>query len=427
MDTIFAQATAPGKAGVAIIRVSGPDAWQAAAFLCGSIPSPRLASVRVLRDRLGNPIDEALVLVFEKNRSFTGEPVVEFQVHGSIAVVRAILAELGRLDGLRLAEAGEFTRRALINDRLDLTQVEALADLLDAETESQRQQAIKGFTGGFADVIASWRNDLISAVSLLEVTIDFSDEEIPVDVTDDVRKLLTGVATSVQQQLLGFSAAERVKTGFEVAIVGEPNSGKSSLLNALAGRDVAITSDIAGTTRDVIEVRMDLQGLAVTLLDTAGLRGSDDDIERIGIQRAIERARNADLRIFLSDMDAPYRDLFQKDDIEIRSKADLTGDLDGISAETGQGLDALMDKVSSVLLERAEPAGLVTAERHRIALEVGYSALVTALSVLEQGVAHYDIASEEIRTAIRRLEVLVGRVGVETVLDRIFSSFCLGK
>lgn len=427
MDTIFAQATAPGKAGVAIIRVSGPDAWQAAAFLCGSIPSPRLASVRVLRDRLRNPIDEALVLVFEKNRSFTGEPVVEFQVHGSIAVVRAILAELGRLDGLRLAEAGEFTRRALINDRLDLTQVEALADLLDAETESQRQQAIKGFTGGFADVIASWRNDLISAVSLLEVTIDFSDEEIPVDVTDDVRKLLTGVATSVQQQLLGFSAAERVKTGFEVAIVGEPNSGKSSLLNALAGRDVAITSDIAGTTRDVIEVRMDLQGLAVTLLDTAGLRGSDDDIERIGIQRAIERARNADLRIFLSDMDAPYRDLFQKDDIEIRSKADLTGDLDGISAETGQGLDALMDKVSSVLLERAEPAGLVTAERHRIALEVGYSALVTALSVLEQGVAHYDIASEEIRTAIRRLEVLVGRVGVETVLDRIFSSFCLGK
>ena len=380
-----------------------------------------------MRDRLGNPIDEALVLVFEKNRSFTGEPVVEFQVHGSIAVVRAILAELGRLDGLRLAEAGEFTRRALINDRLDLTQVEALADLLDAETESQRQQAIKGFTGGFADVIASWRNDLISAVSLLEVTIDFSDEEIPVDVTDDVRKLLTGVATSVQQQLLGFSAAERVKTGFEVAIVGEPNSGKSSLLNALAGRDVAITSDIAGTTRDVIEVRMDLQGLAVTLLDTAGLRGSDDDIERIGIQRAIERARNADLRIFLSDMDAPYRDLFQKDDIEIRSKADLTGDLDGISAETGQGLDALMDKVSSVLLGRAEPAGLVTAERHRIALEVGYSALVIALSVLEQGVAHYDIASEEIRTAIRRLEVLVGRVGVETVLDRIFSSFCLGK
>src|SRR6056297_728706 len=300
MDTIFALSSAPGKAGVAVIRVSGPQAFDVCYQLAGVVPPARQVSLRELRSN-GSLLDQALVLTFEEGQSFTGEAVVEFHVHGSVATVSAICECIGRFEECRPAQNGEFTRRALENERLDLTQVEGLADLLEAETESQRRQALKTFSGELGLKCESWRAGLIRAMALLEVTIDFADEDVPEDVTDEVASLLEQVAQGLSQEIAGFGAAERIRTGFEIAIIGAPNVGKSTLLNKLAGREAAITSQVAGTTRDVIEVRMDLFGLPVTFLDTAGLRETDDVIETMGIQRAVTRAKDADLRVYLTE------------------------------------------------------------------------------------------------------------------------------
>jgi len=427
LDTIFALASAPGIAGVAVIRVSGPLAWEAGVRLAGSLPEPRRTAVRVLRDRQGGALDEALVLAFPEGASFTGERVVEFQIHGSQAILRAVLRELDAVDGLRMAEPGEFTRRALENDRLDLTQVEALADLIESETESQRVQALRVFSGALGQKVDDWRRDLIQAASLLEVTIDFADEEVPVDVSDDVSGFLDRVSSALEAELRGLDAAERIRSGFEVAIVGAPNVGKSSLLNALAGRDAAITSEIAGTTRDVIEVRMEIAGLPVTLLDTAGLRETQDPVEKIGIARALDRARSSDLRVILVDERGLPEITPVAGDIVVGSKADVTGDANGLSTVTGQGVDRLVREIGERLSERVQSAGLATRERHRVAFEKGKTSLGSAKDLLRRGPDCYDLAAEEIRSAIRSLELLIGRVDVENLLDEIFSSFCLGK
>ena len=286
MDTIFALSSAQGKAGVAVLRVSGPRAFDVCLALCGSLPELRCASVRTLRDANGERLDQALVLRFAAGSSFTGEDSVEFQTHGSVAVTSAVMAELSRFNDLRIAEPGEFTRRALDNGSLDAAQVEGLADLIDAETEAQRKQALRVLSGDLGNKAEKWRRDLIRSVALLEATIDFADEEVPVDVSAEVSTLVNGVRQQLQTEVAGIAVAERIRSGFEVAIVGAPNVGKSTLLNALAGRDAAITSELAGTTRDVIEVRMDLKGLPVTVLDTAGLRETDDQIEAMGVVRA---------------------------------------------------------------------------------------------------------------------------------------------
>ncbi|ETX15904.1 tRNA modification GTPase TrmE [Roseivivax halodurans JCM 10272] len=428
MDTIFALASAPGKAGVAVVRVSGPAAWTAGHALAGSLPEPRVAGLRRLTDDNGGFLDEALVLTFEKGRSFTGEEAVELHLHGSTAIVRSVLSALADIDGLRPAEPGEFTRRAMDNGRLDLAQVEALADLIESETEAQRRQALQVFSGALGSRVEEWRTDLIRAASLLEATIDFADEDVPVDVSGEVVDLIERVSAELSSELAGFQSAERVRAGFEVAIVGAPNVGKSTLLNALAGRDAAITSDVAGTTRDVIEVRMEIGGLAVTLLDTAGLRSTEDKVEAIGVERARSRAAGADLRIFLGDGGETDLDVVpQPEDLRYVTKGDLTGAEGAISAVTGDGLDRVISDIRKVLEGRAAGAGLVTRERHRLAMEAGRQALAAARGVVEQGPDLYDVASEELRTAIRRLDSLIGRVDVEAVLDEIFSSFCLGK
>ena len=427
MDTIFALATVPGKSGVAVIRVSGPDAVASCGAFGFTPPEPRKSALRRLVHKDRGFLDEALVLFFENGASFTGEPVVEFHVHGSVAIINAVLNSLGELSGYRPADAGEFTRRALNNGRLDLTQVEALADLIDSETEMQRKQALKGFSGHLREKAESWRNDLIHAMSLLEATIDFADEEVPVDVSPDVERLLRGVIESIDQEVQGFGVAERVRTGFEVAIVGPPNAGKSTLLNALAGRDAAITSEIAGTTRDVIEVRMDLDSVPVTFLDTAGLRETEDAIETIGIQRAIDRARAADLRVFLEG-EGTFGELKpQERDIVVRGKADLQPGGQGVSGLTGAGIQRLVEDVKAYLLARATAAGLVSHKRQRDVLIQGRDALSHSLTLSSRGPESYDLASEELRSAIFTLERLVGRVDVEDVLDRVFSSFCIGK
>lgn len=428
MDTIFALSTAQGKAGIAVFRVSGPQAHAACRALCGDCPPARLASLRIMRNAAGERLDEALVLTFGSGHSFTGEDSVEFQTHGGIAVVQSVIDTLARLPGLRQADPGEFTRRALENDRLDLAQVEGLADLIDAETEAQRRQALRVLSGDLGKRAEIWRRDLIRAAALLEATIDFADEEVPVDVGPEVGALLLDVSSALRREISGVAMAERVRTGFEVAIVGAPNVGKSTLLNALAGREAAITSEYAGTTRDIIEVRMDLGGLAVTLLDTAGLRDSDDAVESIGIDRARTRALAADLRIFLVDGEmAPDMPVDAKD-IIVGAKADLRPDTGfAVSGKTGQGISDLVGQVTAVLSERSAAVGIATRTRHADAMRRGLAGLDRALDLLPNGEASADIAAEEIRTSIRALDSLVGRIDIENVLDEIFSSFCLGK
>lgn len=425
MDTIFAEATAPGKAGVSVLRVSGPEAFSVCETLVGGELPRAGRSLRVVRDGMLE-LDRALILTFEGPASFTGDDVVELHLHGSRAVVSAVLSALGR--SARMAEPGEFTRRALENGKLDLAQVEGLADLIDAETEAQRRQAERVFSGGLGALAERWRSDLIRAAALLEATIDFADEEVPVDVSPEVSALLEGVRVELDRECSGVAMAERIRSGFEVAIVGAPNVGKSTLLNTLAGRRAAITSEHAGTTRDVIEVRMDLAGLPVTLLDTAGMRETLDEVEGIGVELARERAACADLRVVLTEGPLPEGVALDGDDIVLRPKADLLADSDGaVSGVTGQGVDTLVARIAEILSGRARLAGTATHARHRLAMERAASGLSAAQSVLEQGPDLYDIAAEELRGAIRTLESLVGRVDVESLLDEIFARFCLGK
>ncbi len=428
METIYALSTAQGKAGVAVIRVSGPRAFAACAVLAGDVPEPRKASLRVLKALDGLQLDEALVLTFAKDRSFTGEETVEFQVHGSTAVVASVLDVLSGLDDLRPADPGEFTRRALENGRMDLAQVEGLADLIEAETEAQRRQALRVLSGDLGARADSWRQKLIRAAALLEATIDFADEEVPVDVSPEVTELATSVIDDLRQEIQRVGTAERIRSGFEVAIVGAPNVGKSTLLNALAGRDAAITSEYAGTTRDVIEVRMDLAGLPVTLLDTAGLRETDDAVETIGIDRARKRAVLADLRVFLVEGGAAPDLTPEADDLVLQAKADLVENPEnGISGKTGAGVSQLINRITEILSKRAANAGLATRARHKQAMERGVAALDNALTLIPMGEDSADIAAEELRSAIRALDSLVGRIDIENVLDEIFASFCLGK
>ncbi|WP_135502758.1 tRNA uridine-5-carboxymethylaminomethyl(34) synthesis GTPase MnmE [Roseovarius aestuariivivens] len=428
MDTIFALSSAQGKAGVAVIRLSGPTAFEGISRLAGDVPPSRLASLRRLRASDGSRLDEALILTFPKGQSFTGEETVEIHCHGSIATVSAILDELARLPDLRAADPGEFTRRALENGRLDLSQVEGLADLIDAETEAQRRQALRVLSGDLGKRAETWRQDLIRASALLEATIDFADEEVPVDVGPEVTELATRVREALAKEISGVSTAERIRSGFEVAIVGAPNVGKSTLLNALAGRDAAITSEYAGTTRDVIEVRMDLGGLPVTLLDTAGLRETEDAVETIGIDRARQRAEAADLRVVLVEHGQQPDLYLRPDDLVLIAKADLLPNIkDGISGKTGVGVENLVASITTKLESRAANAGLATRLRHKHAMERGLASLNQALALIPSGDASADIAAEELRSAIRALDSLVGRIDIENILDEIFASFCLGK
>jgi tRNA modification GTPase len=429
MDTIYALATAPGKAGVGVIRISGDQATRIGQALVGSLPAIGAARLRVLRDGAGGHLDDALVIRFAAPNSFTGEDVVEFQTHGSPATIKAVLAAIEATGLARLAEPGEFTRRALENDRMDLAQVEGLADLLDAETEAQRVQSLRVLSGALGDLVEDWRADLLRAVALLEVTIDFADEEVPVDVAPEVLELIGRVGASLRREIAGVEVAERIRDGFEVAILGAPNAGKSTLLNMLAGREAAITSDVAGTTRDVIEVRMDLRGLPVTFLDTAGLRESSDVVERIGIERARARAEAADLRVFLkSEPDEVPPISLRKEDLVLQGKADKYPDLgDGISGLTGAGVDRLIDMLAARLEARTARAATATHLRHAQAMIGAVTTLEAAQAEVQAGAERTELAAEQLRHAVRRLDALIGRMDVETVLGEIFSRFCLGK
>lgn len=429
MDTIYALATAPGKAGLAVMRLSGPRARAAAERLVGTLPEHGRSLRQVVTEQ-GMVLDQALVLTFATKRSFTGEAVVELHLHGSQAVVAAVSAALGRDPELRLAEAGEFTRRAFENGRLDLSQVEGLADLIDAETEGQRRQAQRILSGALAKRTEGWRQKLLRASALIEATIDFAEEDVPVDVWPEVWGLVSSVAAELHQDSGGARLAERVRDGFEVAIVGAPNVGKSTLLNYLAGRDAAITSDIAGTTRDVIEVRMDLDGLAVTFLDTAGLRTSLDPIETIGISRAVQRAEAADLRVHLvGPGETPWLKV-HSGDLVVAAKSDVFDPGDaayGVSGLTGRGTEQLTQSISAILQERVAGIGVAVRERHRVAMAQAVVQLEAGLALRDTAMDHAELIADELRQAIRALDGLVGRVDVEDILGEIFASFCIGK
>jgi len=432
-DTIFATASGHGRAAVCIIRISGPQSRMILETLGGSLPEPRRAALRILREPgSGEPLDQALVLWMPGPRSFTGEDQAELHIHGGLATRAAVLEALGSIPDCRPAEAGEFTRRAFLNGRMDLSQVEGLADVIDAETEAQRRQAMLQLEGRLGDAAERWREGILQALALLEASLDFSDEgDVPEDLEADILDRLDHLRGEIGRALSNRSG-ERLREGFTVVLAGPPNAGKSTLLNALARRDVAIVSPIAGTTRDIIEVHCDLEGLPVVIVDTAGLRDSGDVIEQEGVSRARARAQNADLVLWLVPPDEgetdppPARRV-----LKIGTKADLNRippDCDLlISASTGEGLPEL---IAALEHEAAAALGqgdaILTRERHRKALERAYHSLEAGFELLETH-GPLELAAEEVRLASRAVGEITGRVDVEDVLDRLFSSFCIGK
>jgi tRNA modification GTPase len=453
-STIFALSSGPPPAAIAVVRISGPHARAALDALVGRVPEPRKAALARVRDpQTRDIIDEALVLWFPAPHSETGEDVAELQLHGGHAVIAGVLDALGRIAGCRLAEPGEFTRRAFTNGQLDLTAVEGLADLVAAETQAQRRQAFRQLKGLIGDRAEDWRRRLIEALALVEARIDFSDEA---DVPED----LIGPAVHAAQQLRNEIAValadghrgERLRNGFVVAIAGPPNAGKSTLFNRLARREAAIVSPYAGTTRDILEVHLDLGGYPVTLLDTAGIRDSADPVEQEGVRRARERSTAADLILWVIDVsaagaansDAPLRGngppvwlVGNKVDLTLQGsnlailqsqKLDESEFTCSISASTGQGVEALVRAIgeqSRQALGSAEPA-LVTRARHRRDLEETVAALDRALGEAARSGGE-ELIAEELRMAATSLGRLTGRVDVEDVLDVIFRDFCIGK
>ena len=445
--TIFALSSGRPPAAIAVVRVSGPRAADAITALGGTIPEPRRAGLRRLRDG-DTLIDEALVLWFPGPKTETGEDMVELHLHGGRAVIAAVLAALGKLPGFRPAEAGEFTRRAFANGRLDLTAVEGLADLVFAETEAQRAQAMRQLTGALGGRADAWRTRLIEALALIEARIDFSDQDVPDDLVSPALHVARQLSEEIGETLADEHRGERLREGLVIAIAGPPNAGKSSLLNRLARREAAIVSPYAGTTRDVIEVHLDLGGYPVTLLDTAGVRESDDPVEQEGVRRARARAGAADLVLWVVEAGAPSSKQVQrtapttslttevKNEWIIQNKIDLSAERAqpenrkgnfAISALTGEGIEQLVSDLAAfarTALQVAEPA-LVTRERHRIALQQTQAALLRALAVASSG--GEELIAEELRLAARELGRLTGRVDVEDVLDVIFRDFCIGK
>jgi tRNA modification GTPase len=416
------------------VRVSGPRAGDALTALGGRLPEPRKAVLRRLRYPETKAIlDEALALWFPGPNTETGEDMAELHLHGGRAVVAAVFAELGKLPGFRPAEAGEFTRRAFENGKLDLTAVEGLADLVFAETEGQRAQAMRQFSGALGGKAEGWRQRLIAALALVEARIDFSDEaDVPQDLISPARDVARELAADIEQTLEGAHRGERLREGLVVAIAGPPNVGKSSLLNRLAQRDAAIVSPYAGTTRDVIEVHLDLAGYPVTLLDTAGIRESQDPVEREGVRRAQARADAADLVLWVVDAAEPKA--AERNELKnhwmVRNKIDLVAPLApcpqafDISSGTGQGIDRVVSEMTRFAQDYfgGPESAIVTRERHRTALQQTAACLRRALTVQAE-----ELVAEELRMAARELGRLTGRVDVEDLLDVIFRDFCIGK
>ncbi len=441
-DTIFAPATAPGRAGIAVVRISGPATRAALAALSCPVPPPRHAARARFVDRAsGEAIDDGLALFFPAPASLTGEDIAELHLHGGRAIIEAVTAVLAAQPGLRLAEPGEFTRRAFEHGKLDLTEAEAVADLVGAETAAQRRQALRQLDGELGRLYEAWRQVLLRATAHVEAAIDFPEEGLPETLDEAARSAVAGLVAEIDRHLADNRRGEILRDGVSVAILGPPNVGKSSLINALAQRDVAITSAVAGTTRDVIEVRLDLAGYPVILADTAGLRAARDAIEAEGVRRARARAAAADLTIVVLDLaDAAAATAvsaqLEAATLVVANKLDLVGgdrevalarlppDAVPLSTLTGEGLPLLLDRLAAAVKQRyAATAGpVLTRSRHRAALGECAAALRRSLAATLP-----ELAAEDLRLAVRALGRITGRADVEDILDIIFRDFCIGK
>jgi tRNA modification GTPase len=434
-DTIFAPSTAPGRAGIAVLRVSGPDAKRAVEKLTAEVPPlPKHAVLKAFRDARGEVIDRGLLLWFEGPHSFSGEDIAEFHVHGGRAILDAMLDALSAVEGLRPAEAGEFTRRAVENGKLDLTQAEALADLIEAQTDAQRRQALEQYGGALSVLYEGWRTRLVKAVALTEAVLDFPDEEVPEHILNNVREIISALLGDMRGHLNDHRRGEILRDGINLTVFGKPNAGKSSLLNMLAQRDVVIVSETAGTTRDVIEVRLDLGGYPVIVSDTAGLRESQDPVEQEGVRRALDRAKNADIALLLVDASDPKPleglppNIGEILDLVVWNKVDIGEPRLGgipISARTGAGIPELLAKISEMagkLLGSQENDAPLTRARHRAHLEEAAAALERSERVPDR-----ELFGEDLRLALRSLGRITGRVDVEDILDVVFREFCIGK
>jgi tRNA modification GTPase len=446
--TIFALSSARGRAGVAVIRISGPNVLNAVNLLTKKDNiEPRKASLCWIRHPVSEEkLDHGLVLWFPAPHSFSGEDVAELQIHGGRAVTESVLGALALIEGLRPAAPGEFSRRAFDNGRMDLTEVEGLADLINAETEGQRRQALRQMEGALGSLYEEWRIELIDCLAFLEAAIDFADEDLPPDLTQGIYERIAELSAAIDDHLKDGWRGERLRDGLNIAILGAPNAGKSTLLNAVARREAAIVSEQAGTTRDVIEVHLDLNGFAVTVADTAGIRAAGDVIEREGIRRALLKAEEADLKIILVDgrewprIDKSLGDLIDQKTLLVITKVDVANPevaqfearenslgLWRLSAKTGAGVAVFLQDlgriVEGLLKVRGDEAPRMTRERHRNAL----ADVVAHLTRYLQGGGDVEMKAEDIRLAARALGRITGRVDVEDVLDVIFSEFCIGK
>lgn len=428
-DTIFAVASGAGRAAIAVLRASGPGCEAALRALCGGVPAARRASLRALRDGDGAVLDRAVVLWLPGPGSFTGEDCLELHVHGGRAVLQAVSGALVAL-GLRPAEPGEFTRRAFLGGRMDLLEAEAVADLIDAETTAQRSQALRQMEGGLGAVLAGWAGRLVRVLAQQEALIDFPDEDLPEAVEAELVGAVAELAREMRRHLDDNRRGERLREGLTIAVVGPPNAGKSTLINVLAERDVAIVADLPGTTRDVLEARIELAGAPVTLLDTAGLRDSDDPVEAEGVRRARLRAEAADLLVVAeAPGEGPPEGLpAHARVLRVATKADLGGAAAGaevaVSARTGAGMAALREALAGHVraLTQAEGPPPLTRARHRAALQEAAASLERALEA-----PHPELRGEDLRLALRALGRLTGQVGVEDILDSVFRQFCIGK
>ncbi|WP_338665087.1 tRNA uridine-5-carboxymethylaminomethyl(34) synthesis GTPase MnmE [Pararoseomonas sp. SCSIO 73927] len=432
MDTIFALATAPGRAAIAVMRLSGPGSRAVLEKVAGRVPPARRAALRRLRAPGGAVLDEALVLWLPGPASYTGEDSAELHLHGGAAVVAGVGEALVTL-GARPAEPGEFTRRAVLNGRMDLTAAEGVIDLIEAETAAQARQALGLAAGGLAVLCADWAGRLTGLLARQEALIEFEDEGLPAGLDAGVADSVAALATEMAERLAVDRGGERVRTGLDVAILGAPNAGKSSLLNALVGREAAIVSARAGTTRDIVEARILLAGLPAVLADTAGLREAGDEIEAEGVRRALHRGEAADILLAVLPCDAPPDEatlalVARRDCITVASKADLGGAVPqgavAVSARTGEGLPALRARLeeAAARLAPSSCAALLARPRHRAAVQ-------DALRWLDEAraAALPELRADALREALQALGRLTGRVGAEAVLDRVFAEFCIGK
>ncbi|MFH1346567.1 MAG: tRNA uridine-5-carboxymethylaminomethyl(34) synthesis GTPase MnmE [Pseudomonadota bacterium] len=445
-QTIFAVSSGRPPSAIALVRVSGPQAGSALTALAGKIPSPRMATRTLLRDADQQPIDDAVVLWFPGPASATGEDVAEFHVHGGRAVLAALFGALAGFENVRAAEPGEFTRRAFENGKLDLTEAEGLDDLIHADTDRQRRQALRQLKGLLGDKARDWRARIIEASALIEAGIDFSDEaDVPAELIAPALLKIKGLLAEIEEVLAAQGRSERLREGMVVAIAGPPNVGKSTLMNYLARREVAIVSPHAGTTRDIIEVQLDLDGYPVTVIDTAGIRETEDPVEQEGVRRARARAAEADLVLWLADTTYQKIERGTAPVWLVRNKIDLDaglGPADGaqlpglgqggdavefrISASRGDGMPELVSALVGFAHDYfgSDDGGLIGRARHRQLLQETLASLQRSIDVVGIG---EELAAEELRAAAHSLGRLLGRVDVEDILDVIFREFCIGK